>query len=338
MKKYSILLMAIFATLFFASCEGPMGPPGLDGEDGLDGADGEVKCLVCHAGTNINNINSQFAQSSHYGGLVSEEHGAWSASCSRCHSHEGFLEYATTGGTIAVDFPKDWTCKTCHGVHETFEATDYALRLSNPVAFIIDANLKPDFGNSNICMNCHQNRSKEPNQATPGSTFNVTIRLGPHHGPQGNIMYGNGFAEIPGTYTYPTAGSNVHLTANARCVGCHMSPYGNAKGGHTWKPGVDGCNSCHAGDDLTSNFNYKNVQTEVQGLLTQLKGLLVTAGVIDANNVPIPNSTCPMILAQAGFNYIGILEDRSLGVHNPGYVEALLNNTIDAVEAYLNTK
>lgn len=40
-----------------------------------------------------------------------------------------------------------------------------------------------------------------------------------------------------------------------------------------------------------------------------------------------------MVLAQAFFNWIGLEEDRSLGVHNPSYVKALLKNSIEAVEA-----
>ncbi|MCX2719976.1 collagen-like protein [Lentiprolixibacter aurantiacus] len=39
MKKVSLLL-ALIATVFFVSCEGPAGPPGFDGLDGLDGLDG----------------------------------------------------------------------------------------------------------------------------------------------------------------------------------------------------------------------------------------------------------------------------------------------------------
>jgi hypothetical protein len=41
--------------------------------------------------------------------------------------------------------------------------------------------------------------------------------------------------------------------------------------------------------------------------------------------------TYPMAQAQAFFNWIGLTEDRSLGVHNPRYVEALLTNSIDAI-------
>ena len=41
--------------------------------------------------------------------------------------------------------------------------------------------------------------------------------------------------------------------------------------------------------------------------------------------------TFPMVQAQAYFNWIGLTEDRSEGVHNPKYVKALLANTLEAL-------
>jgi hypothetical protein len=41
-----------------------------------------------------------------------------------------------------------------------------------------------------------------------------------------------------------------------------------------------------------------------------------------------------MVLARAYYNWIGLVEDRSLGVHNPKYISALLINTLEALNAY----
>ena len=41
--------------------------------------------------------------------------------------------------------------------------------------------------------------------------------------------------------------------------------------------------------------------------------------------------TYPMAQAQAFFNWIGLTEDRSLGVHNPDYYTALLESSIEAI-------
>mgnify|MGYP000205167902 CR=1 FL=1 len=41
--------------------------------------------------------------------------------------------------------------------------------------------------------------------------------------------------------------------------------------------------------------------------------------------------TYPMVQVQAFFNWVGLVEDRSAGIHNPDYVNALLDNTIAAL-------
>jgi hypothetical protein len=333
MYKFLLGIGTIVAMSFLVSCEGPAGPAGADG---IDGADGTITCLECHSNDNVIEKQVQFYQSGHYAGIYSyerTEEGGWSSSCARCHSSEGFLAYANDGENIAVATPGKWECKTCHGIHTTFEEGDYALRMSDAVAWNI-ADATVDFGgSSNLCVNCHQSRTAEPNTAAPADSFKISnTHYGPHHGPQANVVNGFGFAEIAGTASYPAAGSHQHFTI-AGCTGCHMGDYADNMGGHTWNPNLAACNSCHATDD----FDYGGVQTTVGNQLDELRDLLITAGVVeyveaDAAYEPVPG-TYTMVLAQAYYNWVGLSEDRSLGAHNPKYVEALLNNTIDAIEA-----
>jgi mono/diheme cytochrome c family protein len=195
-------------------------------------------------------------------------------------------------------------------------------------------------GNSNLCANCHQARTAEPNTASPGETFRISnTHYGPHHGPQANIVAGTGFAEIPGSVAYPTAGTNFHLVYNGEansCVGCHMGTYSTEHntGGHSWIPNLAQCIECH-GTDM-EDYDYGGKQTATEELLVQLRDKLIELGVVeyieaDAAYEPIVG-TYPMIQAQAYYNWIGIEEDRSLGAHNPKYVTALLLNTIAALE------
>jgi len=358
MKKILFILVAI--AFAFASCEGPMGPAGLnglDGENGIDGDDGNLTCMDCHNTGNIETITAQFGRSGHAGGIVSEEHGDWSSSCVKCHTSQGFIEFARTGINIdAINYnPGGFECKTCHGIHQTFEGADYALNLKNPITFV-GATATADLGNSNLCANCHQSRTKEPNMDKPGTSYTMSIRTGPHHAPQGNIVYGYGFAEITGDVSYQTAGTSIHMDADARCTGCHMGESTNVKeGGHTWKPNLSACNSCHT----TADFNYGGVQTAVAADLVVLRDLLVAEGALKfytndyyeldpvdgvVKLVAAADSYSPvaksvdMVVAQAVFNYMGIYEDRSLGVHNPKYVKALLANTIKAMQARVPAK
>ncbi|MHB8871967.1 MAG: hypothetical protein ACYC5G_05945 [Candidatus Doudnabacteria bacterium] len=325
-----------------ASCvkEGPMGPAGADGTNGTNGVDGDagtVTCLACHSGDKIDQKKAEFAMSEHSVGAVAVAYAGGRQACARCHSSQGFIEYATLGAVAGdISNPSAWECATCHGLHKTFEATDFALRLgSAPVASNIDASYSFDFkNNSNLCVNCHQARTAEPNIATPGAaTFKIASPFyGPHHGPQGNVVAGVGFAEIPGTVTYPAPGSSKHFAAGA-CTACHMADFTNKQGGHSLIPSVAACNKCHNATD--AEYDHGGVQTDVLAKLDQLRDKLVELGVVAhdtvADTYTVKVGTYPMVQAQAFYNWIGLEEDRSEGVHNPVYVRALLLNTLEAL-------
>lgn len=314
---------------------GPAGADGNDGADGKDGADGNVTCLSCHSGTNMESKAAEFAMSVHSSGAIAVDYAGGRQSCARCHSHEGFTQFTVFNAVLGdITNPSAWECGTCHGLHKSFESKDYALRATLPVIAVSDGTILDLKGNSNLCGTCHQSREKEPNKAIPGETFRITSPYyGPHYSTQANILLGVGLAEIPGAVAYPAPNSGKHLT-QASCVGCHMAPFSKKQGGHTFNPNLDACNSCHGATD--TNFNYGGVQTEVEQLLEQLTEILVELKVIQydegsAHHAPIVG-TYPMIQAQAFFNWKGIKEDRSLGVHNPKYVKALLQNSIKALE------
>lgn len=341
-----LLLYAFVIACLAPSCvkEGPMGLSGTDGTNGTNGDAGTVTCMVCHSGTNMEQKQAEFTMSAHSAGAIAVEYAGGRASCAPCHSHEQFVQFAASGLPIAGDItnPSAWKCSTCHGIHATFESKDYALRKSAATVSVVVANGTMDLkGGSNLCATCHQSRSAEPNVDKPGATtYAVSTRIGPHHGPQANVVFGKGFAEIPGSVAYPVAGSADHLTkANASCVGCHMGTFTAKQGGHSYIPSLASCNTCHGGTAIT-NYNYGGVQSDVQVKLDLLRDKLVALGVIvvgtDAVDPSIitytPKSgTVPMVRARAAFNYYGLKEDRSLGVHNPKYVRALLVNTLEAL-------
>ncbi|MCK3684748.1 hypothetical protein [Maribellus sp. YY47] len=317
---------------------GPAGADGADGSDGTNGVDGNVTCLVCHSGTNMDQKQAEFAMSAHSVGAIAVDYAGGQARCAPCHSHEQFVQTMTLG-SVAGDItnPSAWECSTCHGIHKSFEGKDYALRTTAPVVSKAVSSITMDLGgHSNLCATCHQTRTAEPNTASPGETFRISnTHYGPHHGPQGNVVAGVGFAEIAGDVPYPAVGSNKHLE-QASCTGCHMAEFGNKQGGHSFIPSVAACNECHDAD--LDDYNYGGVRTEVEGLLEELRDELIALNVVfwdDAAGAYEPVvGTHPMVLAQSYFNWIGLEEDRSLGAHNPKYVKALLLNTIQAVQEY----
>lgn len=349
---FKLILFGFICAFLATSCvkEGPMGPAGADGADGVDGtngrdgADGSVTCLVCHEGDVMEQKQAEFSMSVHRAGLVAVDYAGGRASCAQCHSHEGFVQYAEFGEVLGdITNPTAWKCNTCHGLHESFGGSDYALRLNSPVHPIFDTTATMDLkGNSNLCANCHQSRSAEPAMdSDPGATtyYISSSHYGPHHGAQANVVAGMGFAEIEGSVAYPEAGSNYHLMYNGEansCTGCHMGTYGQG-GGHTWIPNLDACIECH-GTDM-ENYNYGGRQSTVEHQLEQIRDKLVEFGVVeyseaDAAYEPVVG-TYPIDLARAFFNWVGLEEDRSMGAHNPKYINALLTNTLEALEAYV---
>ncbi len=291
------LLTFVFVSAFIAtSCvkEGPQGiqgEPGTNGTNGTDGVDGQVTCLVCHSGTNMDAKKAQFAMSEHKAGAIAVDYAGGRAGCAQCHSHEGFVQYAVFGEVLGdISKPSAWECSTCHGLHKSFEGKDYALRLTDPVVSAANSSVTLDMGNnSNLCINCHQARTAEPNTDKPGETFKITsAHYGPHHGPQGNVVAGVGFAEIVGDADYPAPGSNVHLTYKGDpvgCTACHMGDYNAdlASGGHTWNPNLNACITCHDAPNMT-NFDYGSTQSDVQDLLDQIRDKLVELGVVEFVN------------------------------------------------------
>ena len=333
-KGFLGILTAATLLIFMVGCEGdtgPAGPAGADGVDGTDGVDGNAPCLDCHNTDDMNAIGNQYTRSGHALGEFVDYAGGRS-SCANCHSGNGFIEFMTTGEVDGdINNPEPIGCDACHEVHATFEVEDFALRTIAAVTAIADDTYQFDFGgSSNLCANCHQSRRAEPNIATPGTTFEITsTHYGPHHGAQANVLDGFGFAEIPGSKTYPT--TSIHLNATATCVTCHMETYADGEGGHSWHASLAACNDCHT----TEDFDYGDVQTDMEALMDELRDLLLAAGVIewvveDEAYEPIVG-TYPMVQVQAFFNWIGLEEDRSMGVHNPRYVETLLTNSIEAM-------
>ena len=173
-KKLSMLSLLggiailIMGAVILSSCEGPegpMGPAGADGTDGIngtdgtDGVDGNVTCLVCHTAANMETIKFEFSASQHSSGAIAVDYAGGRSSCAECHSHEGFVEFASTGGVANnITNPSAWRCGTCHDVHTNFDEGDYALRDNDAVVLYADDQVTLDEGNNNTCINCHQSR------------------------------------------------------------------------------------------------------------------------------------------------------------------------------------
>jgi len=348
MKKFNFrhLLLLLAAAMFvMVSCTkegaqgpaGPAGPAGENGTDGTDGVDGNATCLQCHTLANKDAIMAQYDMSGHSAGLYVGYAGGRN-NCAMCHSHEGFVETQHTGmDTTAanIPIPTHIQCQTCHDFHETLDfendGPDYAIRQNGPVDLLMYRAANPpsvvtlDFGNnSNLCLNCHQPRRVGPVDDGTGNFTITSTHYGPHHGPQGTYLQGIGGAEVG--VGYPEPGSSTHVQAG--CTGCHMHEYADSEGGHTWKVPVASCTPCHEG---ATSLDINGKQTEIEGLIAQLAEGLTAAGILDDEG-HVVTGTYPLEHAQAFYNYAGLIDDRSNGVHNYGYIHTLVVNSIGALD------
>ncbi len=350
-KLFSILFSIGF---FLSSCEGPMGPTGEPGKDGTNGIDANATCTLCHSSSAV--IETKLAQ---WGNSVhaTGENAAYANrnGCLQCHTSQGFLQAVATGSTSNLTIPTDpmqINCYTCHKIHQTFTDEDWALTKPGAEQLIVKyagATITYDKGNSNQCVQCHQARDVSPAPVLDGPDFVITSsgsRMGVHHAPMANFLLGKiPFDVLPGEALPTTA--NDHAGPDG-CITCHMSvPYGYMAGGHemgmTYSAhegpatlNTTGCLTCHTtSTSATMITRFTTLQTSIQAKLDQLKDQLIAYGVYDTSNDLAKPGTWKANAVLAYLNYDAVVQDKSLGIHNPAYITVLLDNSIAAMTAIL---
>lgn len=349
--KNIIKLITLFTSAGFilASCEGPAGPAGKDGAAGNNGIDANASCTECHSNSAIiETKQAQWSESLHATG----ENAAYAnrSGCVQCHTSQGFLEAVAEGSTANISIPTDpmqINCYTCHKIHSTFTDTDWALTkpgAENLILKYAGATVNYNIGISNQCVECHQARDVSPAPVLNGADFVITSagsRTSVHHSPAANFLLGKiPFDVLPGTALPST---NAH-TGTDGCITCHMStPYGYMAGGHNMGMTYSahggpetlnstGCLTCHTTSTAAQiATSFTTLQTAVSAKLAQLKAQLIAYGIYDTSNDLAKPGTWKANAVLAYLNYDAVLQDKSLGVHNPGYIKALLDNSIAAM-------
>jgi hypothetical protein len=347
MKKFMLLLFAmgmmIAMSNFLASCT-------KKGDTGPAGKDQNATCTQCHTFDDAVVAKIfQYDASKHASGSTLTE--ATRNACAPCHSSQGFEECLKTGAdttAVGITDAAPINCRTCHQIHETYTASDWAVRTTASYTLRMDHTITMDLqggdgvlkGTANLCGRCHQARPASPWVTNPDGTDSLTItsnRWGPHHGPQSLILGGKGAFVIAGA----TYGNSPHRD-KAACMTCHGGyAQGNAVGGHSlWVTSSetgDNVKVCQSADCHTNNptsFDIDSKQTEIKGMYQQLKVALATATIIDTVNGVINmkgKKTRKFTERQLAiiWNYFLIDADRSMGVHNSQYTHDLLNASIN---------
>jgi predicted CXXCH cytochrome family protein len=263
--------------------------------------------------------------------------------CYKCHYTAGFIGAVESGQNFS-DFkygmsagnkvPKDTpniSCDMCHDPHVQTVSNPAGIRTGSAAS---------------LCGTCHEKKWQ-------------------------NVMYTARGDETENAYhwadyTQYQGSGNPHQMEKG-CVTCHMAQgivdsdnYGVSKvGGHTLRMldvGPDGdpdtaddllnisvCQGCHPG---LATFDRNGVRSRNKAKLTTLGNLLKqnNHGFLPpfqpgkcskchrGGTLPFVNDTETQVLEHAYTNYKLILQDRSFGIHNPGYTERLLDDSIAAVQ------
>ncbi len=237
-------------------------------------------------------------------------------------------------------------CDLCHDPHD--QTNPYGLR-----SWDLEMNYP--------CQTCHDLKWQNATYLAKGGEEEV-----------GNGWDFGNDTKYKGEYDPITATGNPHLMTK-KCVSCHMTrdvtntdAYGvMVVGGHTMRMrdmGPDGepytgddvlniavCQNCHPG--LTT-FDRNGVQTKIKQKIDQLGDLLKVnnheymppfqpgkcAKCHKGSTLPFLNESFLLTFEHAYSNYKLALHDRSYGIHNPGYIEGILDDSMNAINtAFLCT-
>jgi hypothetical protein len=333
-------LALIVLLMGMVGCTGDTGPAGPQGPAGV----GLETCMQCHTddytmADYIVAIQSEYEVSVHANAESFVRRGA---DCSRCHTTEGYQNYVATQTNVEVMSSSPIGCFACHAPHAN---TDFTLRKQGATQRFVGGDY--DKGNSNTCAMCHQARAPDPAIEDTGTAI-TSSRWGPHHGPQSNMLTGTGAWDFGGTLD----GSATHNTGIAEgCVHCHMSETATdgLAGGHTFgvefeyhsAPHINanGC-GCHGFDPDTADADAYTLVNDAQvarqpaidalGADLTTLGWLTSSGLVDTANLPAEADA-----RGAVWNYYLLNEDRSVGVHNPKYADAILTATQNYVDSQM---
>ncbi len=352
----ALIIVALVAMLaLVAGCERKIVNEIANNDQSLNG------CFACHGETSFDGAllqaRGEWENSLHASGTSVDYTNRPGSDCQQCHNHQGYLDWIGTGeeDSLSQSTVSAIHCFTCHAPHER---GDLSLRTTEP--YTLKNGVVFDHGSANLCVTCHHSRTNLLTDLGTAETKKLSNRFGPHHGPQGDMLQGtHGFEGLPG---FQKASTNHAEIVTDGCIGCHMGDPtqhdGYNVGGHSFNMrfeshdgteytlvGTCATIGCHndadeyggktsfdgwIDRDVNGDGVTEGIQTEFDKLHDSLGVLL--APVIDQSTGLFKAKTITRLQAGAAYNYAIYNEDRSHGVHNAEYFEALLKSSI----AYLN--
>ena len=355
---YNEAPIAKFENVQCENCHGPASAhPANPGGGTIEVSFAAENCGQCHEGSHHPYLSEWEASPHNFD--ESGAHGApVNGGCQGCHEGVEAAERLSGdlsefyGGAPYGSAPRDTTdhpiagivCSTCHDPHN--DENPGQLRTTADVQLVTANGESPiitDGGSGKLCMQCHHARRGPDAQISNGYDH-----FGPHANPQADMMAGKSASHGVAAQDFLWA-RPVHLNVVNSCKTCHlnMAEYSSeaepAVTGHTFLPTVEACEPCHgvlgsfddirANDDWDGNGMAEGVQTEINGLLHELEMALYESGVDTSGGVSLAGALGDTLRSTeeertAGYNWVFVEDDKSMGIHNPFYCAQLLQQSI----------
>ncbi len=251
-------------------------------------------CGSCHGEPLRHGRFQQWAESAHGNYETAMAEGT-RASCTRCHSAQGFMLWQQQGGTlkdltkaiqgaagdattaelaamgITSDTVDPITCAVCHDPHDvgttTGLTTDAQPRITGDTLMLPSGFMATNVGKGAMCITCHNTRNGAHNDSIVKTAFDVG-----HSAAQGDVLMGQN-SYFVGVSRSP------HADIKDTCVTCHMelSPApaayslpGNGTN-HGFTASIDICKDCHS-----ESLSGEALQAGVEAKIAQLKVVMGT--------------------------------------------------------------
>ena len=200
-------------------------------------------------------------------------------SCAKCHSLEGFIDFATNGAVTKAANPGVFNCTLCHTDAERGVLREFENGVTFPSGVTVT-----ELGPEALCMQCHQGRTSkatvDTNITNSGAATEDTVSTkisfsNIHYLAAAATMYGkvvNGGYQYTGkTYDAKFA----HIDGYGACTDCHNP--------HSLEVKFENCKTCHTYVKkeadlknirwLGSEVDYNGNGSMTEGIYYEVKGI-----------------------------------------------------------------